>query len=170
MNRVTWDYNDAAGIMVPPGAYQVKMTMGNWTETRPVALRMDPRLASDGVSAADLKEQYEHNLRMRDMVAETNRVANRVRQARARLRSCGSADSLAKVNALATTIFGAGEGIRYGQPGLQTQITYLAGMTARADQRIGRDAVDRYAVLRKDLDVFERDVNRVLGPERPLVP
>jgi photosystem II stability/assembly factor-like uncharacterized protein len=170
MNRVTWDYNDGAGQMVPPGAYRVKMTAGSWTDTQQLALRMDPRLAADGVTAADLKEQYDHNVRMREMVAETNRYANRVRQARTRLRNGGNADSLAKVNALATTIFGAGEGIRYGQPGLQTQITYLSGMTGRADQRIGRDAVERYSVLRKDLDAFEKEVNRVLGPEHPLVP
>ena len=30
--------------------------------------------------------------------------------------------------------------IRYSQPGLQTHITYLAGMTSRVDQKVGRDA------------------------------
>jgi photosystem II stability/assembly factor-like uncharacterized protein len=170
MNRVTWDYNDGGGQMVPPGAYRVKMSVGSWTDTQPLTLHMDPRLASDGVTATDLKEQYDHNVRAREMVAETNRYANRVRQARTRLRNGGSADSLARVNALAATIFGKGEGIRYGQPGLQTQISYLAGMTGRSDQKIGRDAIERYSVLRKDLDAFEKEVNRVLGPEHPLVP
>jgi len=61
-------------------------------------------------------------------------------------------------------MFGVGEGIRYGQPGLQQQITYLAGMTARVDQRIGQDAIDRYRVLRKELDVLEAKANTVLGP------
>ena len=60
---------------------------------------------------------------------------------------------------------GVGEGIRYGQPGLQTQITYLAGMTARTDQRIGRDAVERYQVLRKELDALVAEVRKVLGPK-----
>jgi hypothetical protein len=103
---------------------------------------------------------------MRDMVAELNRVANRVRQARTRLRSANSPDSLAKVNELAVTLFGPDEGIRYGRPGLQTQITYLAGMTARVDQRVGRDAIERMATLRKELADLEARVNRVLGPER----
>jgi len=105
------------------------------------------------------------------MVTETGRVANRVRQARTRLRSGGGADSLAKVEALGVDMFGAGEGIRYGQPGLQQQITYMAGMTTRVDQRIGRDAVERFQVLRKQLDALEAKVNQVLGPERvPIVP
>jgi hypothetical protein len=161
MNRLIWDFNNAAGLMVPPGTYRVKMTNGSWTDTQPIVLKIDPRLGADNITAADLKEQYDHNVRMRDMVVEVGQVANRVRQARTRLR--GNADSLAKVEALATTVFGPDEGVRYGRPGLQTQITYLAGMTTRADQRIGRDAVERYQTLRKELDALESRVKQVLG-------
>jgi hypothetical protein len=165
MNRVVWDFNNDAGLMLPPGAYRVKMTSGSWSETQPLALTPDPRLVADHVTTADLREQYEHNLHMRELVAEVGRTANRVRQARTRLRNGGSADSLAKVDSLATTLFGPDEGIRYGRPGLQTQITYLAGMTTRVDQRVGRDAIDRYQVLRKELEALEAAVLRVLGPE-----
>jgi photosystem II stability/assembly factor-like uncharacterized protein len=165
VNRLVWDFNNDGGLMLPPGSYRVKMSAGSWSDTQPLVLAPDPRLVADHVTTADLREQYEHNVRMRDMVAEASRVANRVRQARTRLRNGGSADSLAKVDSLATTLFGADEGVRYGRPGLQTQITYLAGMTARVDQRIGRDAVDRYQVLRKELDALQAAVLRVLGPE-----
>jgi len=165
MNRVTWDFNNAGGLMVPPGSYRVKMTAGGWSDTQPLTLKIDPRLVADNISAADLRDQYEHNVRMRDMVAEVGKVANRVRQARTRLRTAGNADSLSRVESLATTLFGADEGVRYGRPGLQTQITYLAGMTARADQRIGRDAVERYQTLRKELDALEARVGQVLGRE-----
>jgi hypothetical protein len=170
MNRLVWDFNNSVGMMVPPGSYKVKMTAGSYSETQPLALRLDPRLVENGISAAALKEQYEHNMRMREMVTEVGRVANRVRQARTRLRAANSADSLAKVEALAVTLFGPDEGVRYGRPGLQTQITYLAGMTGRVDQRVGRDALDRMVVLRKELSDLEARVNQVLGPERPLVP
>src|SRR5262245_19842265 len=166
MNRLTWDFNSTGGFTVPPGSYKVKMTVGSWNETQPITLKLDPRLAADNVTAADLREQFEHNQRMRDMVAEVGRVANRVRQARTRLQNGGSADSLAAVKELATTLFGAGEGVRYGAPGLQTQITYLAGMTTRVDQRIGRDAVERYQTLRKELDALEARVNKTLGAEK----
>lgn len=166
MNRLVWDFNNASGFMVPPGAYRVKMTVGSWSDTQPITLRIDPRLAPNGITAADLKEQYEHNNRARELVNEMSRVANRVRQARTRLRSAGASDSLTKVEALATTIFGAGEGVRYGAPGLQTQITYVAGMATRSDQRVGRDAIDRYQTLRKELTALEARVNQVLGPER----
>jgi hypothetical protein len=166
MNRLVWDFNNAGGAMAPPGAYRVKMTVGSWADTQPLTLRMDPRLIENGMTAADLREQYEHNNRMRAMVAEVGRVANRIRQARTRLRSGGSADELAKVNALAVTMFGADEGVRYGRPGFQTQVTYLAGMTTRVDQKVGRDVLDRYQVLRKELDAIEARTNAALGPEK----
>jgi hypothetical protein len=163
MNRLTWDFNNAGGLMLPPGKYRVKMSAGGWSDTQPLVLTIDPRLTADNITAADLREQYEHNVRMRDMVAEVGKVANRVRQARMRLRSGGNSDSLSKVEALATTLFGADEGVRYGRPGLQTQITYLAGMTARVDQRIGHDAVERYQTLRKELNALEARVTHALG-------
>jgi hypothetical protein len=163
MNRLTWDFNNAGGLMLPPGTYRVKMASGGWSDTQPLALKIDPRLAADNITAADLREQYEHNVRMRDMVAEVGKIATTVRQARTRLRNGGNTDSLTKVEALATTLFGADEGVRYGRPGLQMQITYLAGMTARVDQRIGHDAVERYQTLRKDLDALEARVTQVLG-------
>jgi hypothetical protein len=167
MNRLTWDFNSAAGFAAPPGSYKVKMTAGSWSDSQALTLKIDPRLAADNVTAADLREQYEHNQRMRDMVAEVGRVASRVRQARTRLQSGGgSADSLAAVKELATTLFGADEGVRYGRPGLQTQVTYLAGMTTRVDQRIGHDAVERYQTLRKELDAIEARVTKTLGPDK----
>jgi hypothetical protein len=54
--------------------------------------------------------------------------------------------------------------VRYGKPGLQAHITYLSGMTANVDQKIGRDAVERYAVLKKDLDEARAEVDKILGP------
>jgi hypothetical protein len=38
-------------------------------------------------------------------------------------------------------------------------------MTARVDQRIGHDAVERYQTLRKELDALEARVAKVLGAQ-----
>ncbi len=161
MNRVVWDFNDADGLMVPPGTYRVRLSVGAWNATQPLLLTMDPRLTADGITAADLREQFAHNRRMRDMVAEVGRVAGRVRAAQN-----GGGASPETIAALRATLFGPDEGVRYGRPGLQTQITYLAGMTTRVDQRIGHDAVDRYQELRKELTAAEQRVNAALGPEK----
>jgi photosystem II stability/assembly factor-like uncharacterized protein len=163
MNRLIWDFNDANGLMLPPGAYRVRLTAGEWKDTKPLTLTLDPRLVADNVTTADLREQYDHNVRMRTMVEEAGQLASRIRQARTRVKSGGSAQEEARVDSLATTLFGPDEGVRYGRPGLQTQITYLAGMTTRVDQRIGRDAVERYQVLRKELDALETKAKAILG-------
>jgi hypothetical protein len=34
-------------------------------------------------------------------------------------------------------------------------VQYLASMTANVDQKIGRDAIERYQVLRKEYDVLK---------------
>ena len=36
-------------------------------------------------------------------------------------------------------------------------------MTANADQKIGRDAIERYNTLRKELDARIAELNRILG-------
>jgi hypothetical protein len=45
--------------------------------------------------------------------------------------------------------------VRYNKPGLQAHIQYLASMTSNVDQKIGRDAVERYLVLKKELDALK---------------
>ncbi len=54
------------------------------------------------------------------------------------------------------------EPVRYGKPGLQAHITYLAGMTANVDQKIGRDAIERYEVLKKEFEAVRAEVERAL--------
>ena len=53
--------------------------------------------------------------------------------------------------------------IRYSKPGLADHIPYLRSMTTRADQKIGRDAIERYQVLREELDEATAQVNGILG-------
>jgi len=163
-NRFVWDVRNSGGITTPPGRYQAKLTVGTTTLTQPFTVLIDPRIAAEGVTVADLKEQFDHNMRMREMVTEVNSLATRVREAQTKLRGATGTDAqkAKEVDALAATLLT--EPVRYGKPGLQAQITYLAGMTANVDQKIGRDAIERYAVLKKELDAVHAEVHRVVGP------
>jgi photosystem II stability/assembly factor-like uncharacterized protein len=164
VNRYVWDVRGQQGALMPPGSYQARLKVGDTVQTQPLVVRIDPRVAADGVTEADLREQYEHNLRMRELVEAVNDVAARVRDAQARLRNSTGADAeTAKtITAIAARVFT--EPVRYGKPGIQAHITYLAGMTASVDQKIGRDAVERYQVLKKELDAIGAELNQVLGP------
>ncbi|HET7220504.1 MAG TPA: hypothetical protein VFJ02_20770, partial [Vicinamibacterales bacterium] len=144
MNRFVWDVRNQAGVAVPPGAYQVRLTVGETVQTQPLVVRIDPRVAADGVSETDLREQFEHNMRMRELVTAADVVAARLREAQTRLRNATGADAetAKRVAAIAAKVFT--EPVRYGKPGIQAHITYLASMTSAVDQKIGRDAIERY--------------------------
>jgi hypothetical protein len=164
MNRFVWDVGHSAGLGAPPGRYQARLTVGGETRTVPFLVRIDPRLAEDGLTEADLRYQFEHNTRMRAMVAEVGQVVQRVRAAETRLRAASgraAADSLSRVQAIAAKLLT--EPVRYGKPGLQAHVSYLAGMHTRVDQKIGKDAIDRAIVLRRELDAIKAEVARVLG-------
>jgi photosystem II stability/assembly factor-like uncharacterized protein len=145
-HRFTWDLRypgpsqSAArpegpnGPMAVPGKYAVRLTVGSWTSTQPLTVIEDQRIARSGVTLSDLREQFEHNLRVRDLVSDVNKFAARMRAANR------------EVPGLLTPP------IRYSKPGLQTQITYLYSLTTASDQKIGRDAIERYQQLRKELD------------------
>ena len=165
LNRMVWDVRNQAGVIVPPGPYQARLKSGAAAFTETFNVLIDPRLARDGVTVANLQEQFEHNMRMRELVNEVNQLVNRVRQTQTQLRSTPGADTkmITELNVVAAKLMT--EPVRYGKPGLQAQITYLAGMTANVDQKIGRDAIERYEVLRKELDTIRAEVNRLLGPE-----
>jgi hypothetical protein len=75
-----------------------------------------------------------------------------------------AADTLRKIDEVAARL--VTPPIRYSAPGLQAHITYLYGMTNQADQKVGRDAKERYVVLRRELDGLVAQLNQLLGPDR----
>jgi hypothetical protein len=147
---------------MPPGQYQARLKVDTTTLTEVFNVLIDPRVAADGVTLANLQEQFEHNMRMRELVNSVNQIAARVRDAQAKLRTGPGTDgdTANRVNAIAAKLFTPQ--VRYSKPGLQAHITYLAGMTANIDQKIGRDAIERYEALRKELDDIRAELDSVL--------
>jgi hypothetical protein len=164
-NRFTWGVQYQNGLGAPPGEYTVTVSVDGQRKTVPLTVEIDPRLAAEGYTAADLQEQYAHNLRMRGMIAEVNALIARARAAETRLAAAGAsaADTLAQVRSV---LHGQllTQPVRYGKPGLQAHIQYLSGMTMRADQKVGRDALERADVLRKELDEATAAIDRAIGP------
>jgi photosystem II stability/assembly factor-like uncharacterized protein len=162
-NRWVWNVQHESGLGAPPGDYQVKLSVGSTTHTEPLKVLIDPRLAEEGLTASDLQKQFEHNTTMRAMVAEVNELATRVRGALESLEGATGRDArrFQGMQAVADKLLTGS--IRYSQPGLQTHISYLSGMTGRVDQKVGKDAFDRYAVLRAELDELTATTDRILG-------
>src|SRR4029077_15558403 len=119
LNRVVWDVRNKEGLIVPPGRYQARLKFGSTTLTEGFNVLIDPRVAEDGVTLADLQEQFAHNMRMRELVTGVNQLVARVREAQSKLRNAATPNSemSAKVSALAAQLLS--EPVRYGKPGLQ---------------------------------------------------
>ena len=166
LNRFVWNMQHQNGLAAPPGTYTAKVTIAGNTQTVPLRVRIDPRLAADGTTEADLQAQFAHNVKMREMVAEVNTLLARVRAAESKYKNASgaAADTAKQVKEVSETL--NTQPIRYGKPGLQAHITYLAGMTARADQKVGQDALERYTFLRKELESAKAKLDRAIGPVR----
>jgi hypothetical protein len=95
MNRFVWDLRypggpagggegeggGGRGPLVAPGSFKARLTAGGVTRSEAFSVKIDPRVAKDGVTSADLAEQTKFALRVRDALAEARQLAQRVRQA-----------------------------------------------------------------------------------------
>ncbi len=164
MHRFVWDLTSEAvgggrrgGPLVPPGRYEARLSMAGEETRVPVVVEIDPRVAADGVTQADLVEQYE--LQHRVLVA-MNEVTDLIRQVQAARRDApaGSAQAT-RLEALERNLVTAP--VRYSRPMLRDQINYLYGLISRADQKVGRDAIQRYEELRRELDGYLAEMGRI---------
>jgi hypothetical protein len=146
MHRFTWDLRYAGdpppatptgraralpGPVAPPGSYAVVMTAGGQTMRQPLQLIEDPRVLASGVTAADLQEQFAHNMRVMALVRDANAAVVRVRAAEAELKAKpdpAKSQALAPIAARLIT-----PPVRYSAPGLLSHATYLYSETNDAD-------------------------------------
>jgi photosystem II stability/assembly factor-like uncharacterized protein len=168
MHRFTWDLRYPGpwasaqrpegpnGPEAVPGKYAVRLTVGSYSATQPLTLVEDPRNLADNVTLTDLREQFDHNMRVRELVSEINQLVARVRAEQSK----ASGDREIKLKQLADKLITPS--IRYSQPELQTQITYLYSVDNATDQKPGRDVVERYEVLKKELDSRQKELDSIL--------
>ncbi len=98
INRFTWDmrYEGAVvfpgmimwaaqpqrGPAAPTGKYTVRVTANGEAKTRDFTVSLDPRLVAEGISEADLLEQFKLSIRVRDKVSEANQAVIDIRNLR----------------------------------------------------------------------------------------
>ncbi len=160
MNRFVWDLRYAGGPassggdmegggfggqgpMVAPGAYRARLTSGGQTKTESFSVKIDPRVAKDGVTVADLAEQTKFALKVRDALAEARGVQQRVRQA-----MDGKRGDQAKLQAVwekLTTKSGP-----YEDQMFVDQLSNVGREIGQADQKVGASAYERFNDLMKE--------------------
>jgi photosystem II stability/assembly factor-like uncharacterized protein len=176
MQRFNWDMrypgvnNGGGGPMAPPGKYSARLTAGSYNATRSFELKADPRVLKDNVTQADMEEQFAFLLKVRDAINDARRIAQQVDEAmkKASVPSPGPANpgartldekfehplqrAWARLNDL--------PGI-YTQPMLLSQLQNVQRMVGQADQKVGKDAIDRFSDLLKELDAIKSDVAKL---------
>lgn len=162
LHRLTWDLRHEGtavlppstrgerGPMVAPGTYRARLTVGDWTSTASFEVALDPRVAEDEVSPADVEAQTILTLKVRDKISSLRRGVAQIRTLRDQLMSDGedaSSSRLTELDRIENALIQTAEGKVGAQlkPKLMRQLTYLYGMLGRADQPPGEDAYLRLA-------------------------
>jgi photosystem II stability/assembly factor-like uncharacterized protein len=170
MHRFTWrlrhagpwdedsDRSGRNGPMVAPGSYRARLTLGDWSQTASFAVQLDPRVAAEGVvSEQEIGQQVELALRARDALSDARLAAARLERALEGAAAAARAE-LEKIRGELVT-----DSRRYSQPMLIDQLSYLYGNLDHADQRAGKDAMDRYQSLKRELDELVGRLERLIG-------
>jgi photosystem II stability/assembly factor-like uncharacterized protein len=169
MNRFVWDLRytggpaatsdgesggfGGGGPLVAPGTYKVKLTADGTTKTESVIVKIDPRVAKDGVTAADLAEQTRLALKLRDALADARALAQRVRTA---LDSkSGDQEKLQDVHARLVTKAGP-----YEDQMFIDQLSNIAREIGQADQKVPPSAVERFNDLMKEWAAIKADADK----------
>jgi photosystem II stability/assembly factor-like uncharacterized protein len=166
LHRVSWDLRTgvaagAAGVAVPPGRYTVRLTAsGQAPLDATLDVRIDPRLAADGITDADLHAQYELAMRVALLQADAQRLQARLRETRQRLEQTGDRASIERLAVLERRALNE-PGQAYPQQMLIAQIGYLNAIASRTDNRPHRDAYERYDELRRELDQLSSELDRL---------
>lgn len=183
MQRITWDLRylgpwapntpegGFGGPIVPPGKYSVRLTAAGQTITRTFDLKSDPRVAGDGVTDGDIAEQVKFQLQVRDAISDARKLQQSIAQAmqKAGLKpgldtgAVGSSPSMTKYDHPLRALYArvvTTPGI-YTQGMLIDQLSNVQRMIQQADQKIGKDAYDRYADLIKEMHAIEADLKKI---------
>jgi hypothetical protein len=164
-NRFAWDFRyDGFGPLALPGKYKVRLSADSWNQTQPLEVTLDPRLAKDGVTVADLKEQLELLLAVRETTSDARRTLQRIEAAiqQSAGQASDQAGKLQKLQALRSQL--ATAPITYPQPMLIDQLGSLSRMAGSADRKVGRSTLEYFEVLKKRLNEIRNEA-RTLAPE-----
>ena len=139
---------------VTPGAYQVRLTVGDQTMTESFKILRDPRLKA---SDADLKAQFEMKTGIRDLVSSTNEAINQIRSVR------GQVEEWAK----RADAGDDPEGVRTAAEELKEKLTSVEGELTQADAGAAQpgEAKIREKLLSLTTMIDESDARPTQGAE-----
>jgi photosystem II stability/assembly factor-like uncharacterized protein len=184
MQRLLWDLRypgpwapnapegGPGGPLVPPGKYTVRLVASGQTTTRTLEVKSDPRVAADGVTDGDISEQVKLQLSIRDAISDARKLQQSLEQAMQKAgvkpppaAEPGSSPSTTKYEHPLQKLWARvvdTPGI-YTQGMLINQLQNVQRMIGQADQKIGKDAYDRFADLQQEMSAIQAEFAKVAG-------
>jgi hypothetical protein len=170
MNRFVWDLRypggpavasdegggfGGGGPMVAPGTYKAQLTAGGVTKTESFTVKIDPRIAKDGITVTDLAEQTKFLLKVRDALADARQLAQRVRQAIEAKRG-DQAKLQSVLDRLVTKT------TPYEDRMFIDQVSNINSEIGNADQKVGASTYERFNQLMKEWTALKADADAAL--------
>jgi hypothetical protein len=166
MHRFTWDLGvavEGAGRSLPkavPGSYQVRLTADGKSVTQPLELKIDPRLAADGMTVADLQAQYDLALRILAAMADCQATIGRVDAALQR--AAQGSDVRKQLEEIQRALVTDPTITSYPQPMLADQFNYLYSNMAGVEQKPSGEMTKRLETLKAELEAHKARLEQVL--------
>jgi DNA repair exonuclease SbcCD ATPase subunit len=171
----------ARGPVVPPGAYQARLSLGDWSQTVDIELLADPRIE---VSQADLEAQYELATEIWETLSESHQALARIRDMRSqveelteRLEKAGYGDGIAEISEtigqqltsieekIYQTKNESSQDILNYPPRLDNKILDVLSTVQSADARPTDGAIELYRDLQNELEGYLAELDGVIGGE-----
>jgi photosystem II stability/assembly factor-like uncharacterized protein len=158
-------------ILMPPGNYTVKLSVGGQDLAQPLILKKDP---NSGGTEADINEQTTMMLELRKDLESGAQMVNQIEFIRAQLLQLTStstllaADGLNKIltdiedQLIQRKLTGQGQDTVRWPPKLLTKISYLAGGLASGDFAPTKQQREVHALLRQQLAGLRQRLDEVL--------
>ncbi len=175
-NRILWDYRWAAeGGMPPmaaPGKYVATLTAGGATRRVDFTIDVDPRVLKDNVTVADLVAQQDFILKVNAAIAEARQLAARLEQTMTKAGLKPPPPPGPSEDVLTVKYQHPAQGLYarivdapgpYPRPVLINQLQNILRMLNQADQKVGKDAYERFADLGKELTALKGEADKVTG-------
>lgn len=162
MHRLVWNlrHDSSNGPMAVPGEYTVRLSSGDWSMTQSANVKLDPRVAKDGVTQEDLEAQFSFNLNVRKTRERANEAAALADSLIKVFEDHEASDLLAAATRL-HELLETKRGDSYPQPMLIDQLSYLNNFTSGGDHRPGKDAYDRLVELKTQLSGIQERLGRL---------
>ena len=173
---IIWGFT--GGPAAIPGDFQVRLTLGDYTQTESFELMMDPR---QSITVADLEEQFDMLLRIRSMLQESHDAIREIRSVRGQMKEqaslaeeAGFGDEFGVVaDSASTKLTGVEQELMQTKnqsfqdalnfpPMLDNQIAALYGYVLSTDDRPNQGAYDRLEDLQAELSVHVTELRRII--------